>query len=285
MIELTMQIEIEKEKTEVISQPYEYFDAQVSFAKKISEITGETLEESMLEYTDLYNSLTNKPYGEEEEKGKYLPIWREYIEKIQNLSNSNDISKVTYNLFLQQECSKILIENDNNDGSNAFGCFKIDYGDYNKQREQIKLHFSPSRKDLLKSEYEEKHGDLSSKYLLQRTEEFRAMIRYIHDNQRLFEGAKYLKSSTWLQNIPNYQRLFPNKYSSNENRLKKEKNFLGLWGQFVKWDLTANTEIYNKFKEHLDKADTLQDAINAFPYPVYELLVPLEELFEMYEIR
>ena len=30
----------------------------------------------MFEYTDLYNSLTNKPYGEEEEKGNYLSLWK-----------------------------------------------------------------------------------------------------------------------------------------------------------------------------------------------------------------
>ncbi len=279
-----MLVEIEKEKREVISQPYEYFDAQVSFAKKISEITGERLEDCMFEYTDLYNSLTNKPYGEEEEKGNYLPLWKTYMAEIQGLIDSTDISDITYKLFLEQERSKVEICEDNNEEPNTFGCFKIDYGDYNKQREQIRLHFSPKRLDLLKGDNEEKHGDLSTRYFSQRKEEFRSMIRYIHDNPNLFEGAKYLKSSTWLQNIPNYQNLFPKKYSLDENRVKKEKNFLGLWGQFVKWNLTSNTEVYTSFKENLEKASTLKEAINAFPYPVYEIQVPLEELFEMYEV-
>jgi len=277
-----MSAEIENEKIEVISQPYEYFDAQVSFAKKVSEITGETLEESMFEYTDLYNSLTNKEYGEEEEKGIYSPLWRAYMDEIRRVSTPKEISDITYKLFLEQEHSKVEISNEDSEETNTFGCFQINYGEYNKQREQIRLHFSPRRTDLLKNENEEKYGDLSTKYLPQRREEFRSMIKYIHENMNLFEGAKYLKSSTWLQNIPNYQSFFPSKYSLGENRVKKEKNFLGLWGQFVKWDLTGNKEVFNKFKENLEKANTLEECINAFPYPVYEIQVPFGELFEMY---
>ena len=277
-----MSAEIENEKIEVISQPYEYFDAQVSFAKKVSEITGETLEESMFEYTDLYNSLTNKEYGEEEEKGIYSPLWRAYMDEIRRLSTPKEISDITYKFILEQEHSKVEISNEDSEETNTFGCFQINYGEYNKQREQIRLHFSPRRTDLLKNENEEKYGDLSTKYLPQRREEFRSMIKYIHENMNLFEGAKYLKSSTWLQNIPNYQSFFPSKYSLGENRVKKEKNFLGLWGQFVKWDLTGNKEVFNKFKENLEKANTLEECINAFPYPVYEIQVPFGELFEMY---
>jgi len=273
------------ENIEVISQPYEYFDAQVSFAIKISEISGKKLEEGMFEYTDLYNSLTNKPYGEQEEKGNYLPLWKEYMRGIQDLSGTKDISDITYNLFLEQDYSKIIISENQNQQTNTFGCFKIDYGDYNKQREQIRLHFSPKRLDLLKSDNEDKHGDLSTKYLPRRKEEFKSMIMYIHENINLFDGAKYLKSSTWLQNIPNYQSLFPSKYSLEENRIKKNKNFLGLWGQFVKWDLTGNKKIFKIFRENLKKANTLEDSINAFPYPVYEIKVPLEKLFKMYEIE
>lgn len=270
---------------EVISQPYEYFDAQVSFAKKISEITGENLEKCMFEYTDLYNSLTNKSHGEEEEKANYLPLWKTYMERIQDLSETEIISDITYRLFLEQDYSKIMISGNQNQETNTFGCFKIDFSDYNKQREQIRLHFSPKRLDLLKSDSEEKHGDLSTKYITNRKQEFKSMIQYIHKNINLFEGAKYLKSSTWLQNIPNYQSFFPSKYSLKENRIKKDKNFLGLWGQFVKWDLTGNKDVYKIFRENLEKANTLEDAINAFPYPVYEIQVPLKELFKMYEVE
>jgi hypothetical protein len=278
-----MSAELEDNKVEVISQPYEYFDAQVSFAKKVSEITGETLEESMFEYTDLYNSLTNKEYGEEEEKGIYSPLWKAYMDEIRGVSTPKEISDITYKLFLEQEYSRIEISNEEKEETNRFGCFEINYGDYNKQREQIRLHFSPRRTDLLKNGNEEKYGDLSTKYLPQRREEFRSMIKYIHENMNLFEDAKYLKSSTWLQNIPNYQSFFPSKYALGENREKKEKNFLGLWGQFVKWDLIGNREVYDVFKKNLDTANTLEECINAFPYPVYEIQVPLEELFEMYE--
>lgn len=276
-------VEIESKEIEVISQPYEYFDAQVSFAKKISEITGETLEESMLEYTDLYNSLTNKEYGKDEEEGKYTPLWTTYMEKIKDVDTAEGISKITYGLFLEQEYSKVVVSNEEKEEANRFGCFKIDYGDYNREREQIRLHFTPERRDLLKGKFEEKHGDLSTKYLPERREEFKSMVRYIHDHMDLFEGAKYLKSSTWLQNIPNYQSFFPSKYVLEENRVKKGKNFLGLWGQFVKWDLTGNVEVLNKFEENLEKSTMLDDAIETFPYPVYEIQVPLEELFEMYK--
>lgn len=278
-----MSLETEKEKTEVISQPYEYFDAQVSFAKKISEITGKNLENCMFEYTDLYNSLTNKPYGEEEEKGNYLSLWKKYIATIQGITDSKEISDLTYELFLKQDYSREMISE--NQGTNIFGCFKIDYSDYNQKRKQIRLHFSPTRLDILKNDNEERYGDLSTKYISKRKDEFRDMIKYIHDNINLFKGAKYLKSHTWLQNIPNYQNLFPGKYSLEENRVKKDNSFLGLWGQFVKWDLTGNKEVYERFKENLEKANTLEECVNAFPYPVYEIQVPLEELFKMYDVE
>ncbi len=279
---INMNIETEQESAEIISQPFEYFDAQIIFAKKISDITEDSLEECMLNYTDLYNSITNKEYGNEEVKGNFSPLWIEYTEKIKISSDLEEISNITYNLFLKQKHSKIKISEGKEKEKNSFGCFSMNYGDYNKERKQIKLHFTPSRKDLLKNDYETKYGDLSSFYLPQRKQEFREMVKYIHDNPKLFEGAKHLKSSTWLQNRPNYQALFPRKYSSDGNRIRKKNNFLGLWGQFVKWDLNGNTEVFKKFKNNLEKAQTLENAINSFPYPVYEIKVPLEELFEMY---
>ncbi|HXB14062.1 MAG TPA: hypothetical protein VNZ45_18875, partial [Bacteroidia bacterium] len=57
-----------------IEYPYEYFDAQVRFAMKWSEISQEPISKTFLKRTDLYRCLTNERLSNSEQN----PLWRAF---------------------------------------------------------------------------------------------------------------------------------------------------------------------------------------------------------------
>ena len=92
-----------------------------------------------------------------------------------------------------------------------------------------------------------------------------------------------ITSSSWLQNIPTYQALFPPAFT---RRLAGRRDaFLGLWGQFVRWDGAANRQRYDAFIEKLQRAETIDAAIDTFPLQVLGAVGPLEDFYDAYDVR
>ncbi len=218
----------------VIHHPIEFIKAQVLFAMYMSKFTDLSFEASIIEYTDLYIMFTGKKWDEEDDKGNYAKDWLDLLIKIKNLSDVEEISQIIYEEYCKRSNSQKELKPEEKyqqeEDEDKFGCFTITYNDYCKEREQIRLHFTPMRNGLFEKEAEKQVGDLSSYYLNERKEEFRELVKYIKDNPEKYKGAKHFVSSTWLQNIPNYQVLFPSKYSQNANRELVNDSFLGLWG-------------------------------------------------------
>jgi len=272
----------------VIYHPIEFIKAQVMFAMYMSKFTGLSFEASIIEYTDLYIMFTGKKWDEEDDKGNYSKDWLYLMLKVKNISDVNQISKIIFEDYSKRENGQKELKPEekysHGEDEDKFGSFTVTYNDYCKEREQVRLHFTPMRNGLFEKEVEKQVGDLSSYYLINRKEEFKDLVKYIKDNPEKYKGAKYFVSSTWLQNIPNYQILFPRKYSQNENRELVKDSFLGLWGQFEKWNYTGNIKNLEIFENNLIKAKSKEECVDAFPYPVYKIRVPLEEMFEYYSL-
>ena len=271
-----------------IKHPFEFFLAQVLFAKKMSEILNISFESSLIEYTDLYVVFTGSNWSEKEDKGEYLDPWKTFIELNSQVNDMYEFAKRMYEEYIKQAYAYVEVEKEDpylvKDNEFRFGCFTIDYSEYNRSREQVRLHFTPLRKGLFSDAAFVGEGDLSSNNFPQRKIEFREMVTFIKNNPDRFKEAKFLVSSTWLQNIPNYQKLFPPKYSLDQNREKRDDSFLGLWGQFEKWNFEGNVLNLKKFEEKLNNSRTKEEVVDSFPNPVYKIRVPLMELYEYYNI-
>lgn len=91
-----------------------------------------------------------------------------------------------------------------------------------------------------------------------------------------------ITSFTWLQNVPNYRTLFPQSFLDRLTIMRDK--FLGLWGQFVMWDGTANRTRYDEFVGNLQKATTLDEAIDAIPLPVLGAIGPIQTFYDFYRV-
>jgi hypothetical protein len=269
-----------------LKHPYEYLAAQVFFADKMSRLLRISLPSAMIKYTDLFMTLVQRNKEKEEDEGNYSRVWLDFIQQIQKIKDLKTISDILFNEFTKQARSYIEIvlpeRPKHYDSEYTFGCFTINWCQENREKNQIRLHFEPLRMESFEKEEIRKVSDLATIYQAERTAEFKTIVKFIKDNLFQDKEIKYLLSSTWLQNIPNYQRLFPKKYSLTENRQRINDSYLGIWGQFERWNDTGNSNALAQFKSNLLNAKTEIEVRNAYPNPIFEIRVPLNELFDYY---
>lgn len=269
---------------ELIKYPYEYFAAQIYFARKISGITGENICAVAKEYTNLYGALTSDTYANDTDRNWVNIILSKFEYILLYISDNEEASQKIYKLFLNQEnVSKTIVTYPKPTKKGVFGCFRYNYKDWYKDQNLIRLHFLPTRRGLFENDPKLQVGDLSRVFIEDRKKEFSDLINFIYNNQSEFSDAKYFMSSTWLQEVPAYQSFFPEKYSTDPYyRTQIVYSFHWIWSQFIKWDLSGNVSKFEEFRQKLSEANTLQQTIDSIPSKVYEVKVPLEEMFEMY---
>jgi hypothetical protein len=253
--------------------PYERIVAEISFSKKAAEIMGIDLFEAFYNYSDFYGTIFDKKYDEVKASGDFIKL--------------KEISKLPTDQFAA-EAYKIYIASPHNlyeegwtpNGTKRFGAIGFDFSDYNKEKNQIKTHFLPSRKGNV--------SDLSSEKLQERRKDFKQALEYVHSHPEEYQGAKHITSFSWLHNLPNYRALFPQKTIDRLKPSPADKmSYKGFWGQFSKWTGEGNKQSLEKLLENLNKLPktaSLEDLVNCLPFRVLEGKWTLEEFYEEYEI-
>jgi hypothetical protein len=265
-------------KKSFIKYPYEYFAAQIEFGLAVARVQKrKKLEDVFKEYTDIYGALTNHSFADFPGNEWVSKILRDFEHLLLTEKNSQKLSEKTYNLFLNTPHKFEVFPSPYVNEPLRFGCFKLNYSEYYKHLKVIRLHFSPLREGLASKNPLLQTSDLSSIYLPERKKDFSKMIEYIFENPEQFKGARHFYSSTWLQNLEVYKGFFP-----RTKRYLNTNVFYWLWGQFIKWDYSGNTHRLAKFKAALTSAGTMQQVIDAIPYKIYEVKVPLKKMFEFY---
>lgn len=247
-----------------IRYPFEYFAAPLAFASRISERTGLPLWDAVAKYTALQEEVTGAAFQEEPNYG----IWNRFLH-ITAGKAWLDIAQVAYALYLEQPYAR-FDATWTPTGSTRFGALGVDTSPYNVSRNQVKLHFLPTRSGA---------SDLASSRLSERRGDMKRPLRFVKTTH---PSIAYFTSATWLQNLPNYQALFPPAFL--QRREVRRDHFLGLWGQFVKWDGSANTSNYDRLLSNLQQAQTLDAIIDSIPLKVLGARVPIEAFYEFYEL-
>ena len=93
-----------------------------------------------------------------------------------------------------------------------------------------------------------------------------------------------MKSSTWLQNPPNYRNLFPAAFTARLRGIGGG-SYLGVWGQFVRADGSANHARLADFQSRLATAHTLAEATAALPLNILEATGPIADFYAEYNIE
>ena len=264
-------------KTKYVKYPYEYFAAQVEFGLAVSRVLKKRKIEVFKKYTDIYGAVTDHRFADTP-NSKWVPnILKKLDYALENIVDSKELSTYIYDLFLstpyiyEEYPSKYINE------PLRFGCFKLNYSNYYQHLKVVRLHFSPLRNGLDKLDKELRTSDLADVYMSDRKEEFRNMITYIFNNPEEFKGATHFYSSTWLQNLPAYKSFFP-----RTKRKLEDTVFYWIWGQFIKWDYSGNKYRLEEFASKLTQAKNIKQVIDAIPYKVYEVKIPLKRMFDFY---
>src|SRR3989344_3891984 len=149
----------------------EYFELQVKFAQRLSEVSGISLADALLDYTNLYRRFALGRRGDSSN-----PIWQEFASWQEN----EDIAERAYQLYLKSRETKKEEESQ----SPTFGCFKYDYVPTSKT---IQIHFKNK----------EKSGSPFSD-LNKRKQELREMFAHIKANH---PEAQEVQGGSWLYNL------------------------------------------------------------------------------------
>lgn len=265
-------------KKKFIKYPYEYIAAQIEFGLAVARVKRtKDLAAVFKTYTDIYGVITNNMYANIPGNEWVKENINSFEKLLKTEKDSTKLSIKTYDLFLATPHKYDVFPSPYINEPLRFGCFKLNYSDYYKNQKVVRLHFSPLREGLGSKNPLLRTSDLSPVYLDERKKDFSKMIQYIYDNTQEFQGATHFFSSTWLQNLDVYKGFFP-----RTKRYLNTNAFYWLWGQFIKWDYTGNKHRFTVFKTSLQNAKNMQQVIDAIPYKIYDVKVPLKKMFEYY---
>ncbi|MFN8512730.1 MAG: hypothetical protein U0232_02325 [Thermomicrobiales bacterium] len=243
--------------------PRAYFAAPVHFACRIAILSGLPIIAAIETYTGLYREIVNAPPSE----GCSHPLWADLTREIAPLSDPEAITGAAYARYCAQPHSA-YDPHKNGENARIFGALGYYY---HAEMRQVRLHFFPARSAT---------SALARQHLPQRRADFAQLLA---DVRQFHPEAATVKSSTWLQNLPNYRTLFPAAFTARLRDIGGG-SYLGVWGQFVRADGSDNHARLADFQSRLATARILTEAINALPLKVLEATGPIADFYPEYNI-
>lgn len=243
--------------------PHAYFAAPVHFACRIALISNLPIIAAIETYTGLYREIVNAPPSE----GFSHRLWTALTREIAPLSDPEAITDAVYARYCAQPHSAYN-PHKNDENARVFGALGYYY---HAETRQVRLHFFPARSAT---------SALARQHHPQRRADF---ARLLADVRQFHHEAAIVKSSTWLQNLPNYRNLFPAAFTARLQDIGGG-SYLGVWGQFVRADGSANQARLADFQSRLATAHTLAEAIVALPLTVLEATGPIADFYTEYNI-
>ncbi len=238
--------------------PVEYFDAQVHFAYKWSDISGEDLASVLETKTVLYRRFTGSAAATEEGNSD----WDTLLADIDPSMGPDEITKVVYGAFAERP-----------DSLHQPGKHQTALGyDYFEDRDTVKIHFTNPRRG---------EKPLSDENMPKRRNEFRALLENVREEH---PEAAMLMSATWLRSTSHYRDLSPPDIAPQKDLMSPDMKFTGnsIWGQFLDASGNVNQRIYEQFMNSVEAAETVEDLVDAFPYRTQMALDPIDMYYEYY---
>jgi hypothetical protein len=234
-----------------------FFDLQLQFAQKVAGLSGMSLDQALLEYTNLYIR-----FGLGRAFDPAQPAWREYVAGLQD---ADDAGEWTYRFYLTRPAAAppgIVA---------TCGCFS-----YARLRDdRIRLHFLNVETDG--------HSPLGRDRVGQRLADLSTLFESVKRTQR---SPLRVLGVSWLYNLDAYRRLFPPAYTASA-RVAEPPRFrnMPLWGQFLDRHGQVRTSPAREFLDRLERQHGLDGLSRCFPLPVLSAEAPVEAFYDFYGIR
>jgi hypothetical protein len=229
--------------------PVGYFDAQIQFAHKWSEITGEDFGEVVATKTALSHQLGGN---------------EELADALQGVEEA-DPATVTQQLYETYSALPHSIYEDSS-ADTPYGY------DYYPDTQTVKVHFTNHRRG---------EKPLSDENLPQRREDMKALLEKVRQEHP--EAALFM-SATWLRSTSRYRNLSPPDIAEQKNLMSPDMKLTGnsVWGQFIDASGHTNERVYSQFLDGVKDATSIDELLAAFPYPTLKAVDPIEKYYEFY---
>ncbi len=261
---------VEKSK-EVARFSQDFFHIQAEFAQEAARIENISYQDSLIEYTGVFNFVINTDRNIENFE---QVLWPEFINQSKDAVVRGDMKEVAR---LAHEKYNRPRSNEHFSQGNSFGCFSYGtrYEDIPERAPEINIHF-------LNNDGEK---PLAGDKLDTRKKEVVEMFKDIREK---FPGKDFIVTgASWLYNIPKYKELFPKEYQeslASPDAIAPSKQYLqnlGLWGQFLKADGAVNVELWDEFRSRIKAATSEDELFDSFKFKVLKPKAPISFFYEM----
>jgi hypothetical protein len=234
----------------------DFFDLNLKFARRVAEVTGESLQQSLLEYTHLYLA-----FGLGRDFDPENPIWQDFLCQIMERTDPAEYTHRFYSGRMAEQPKQLP--------DHSFGCFSYALW----ERNRVRLHFRSAR---------DEPGVLHKDKVPGRVAELKALFGHL---RRIVPITSTVIGGSWLYNIEAYHRLFPANFLHSAQGGHNECRFISLWGQFLCYDGRGRQPIAEIFLERLKAQRTLQGLKDCFLYPVLRLQSSIKDFFTYYGVE
>ncbi len=236
--------------------PRRFFEINLCFAQKVAEISGQSFDNTLLHYTNLYIR-----FGLGWDLSPTNPIWQEYLDGLQQ---AVDATEWTYRFYLKRQRQVVSEAR-----QWSFGCFSYTVLD----GDRIRLHFHNNEPP--------EHSPLSKDRMSERLAELKRMFAWIKQEM---SAPTTVIGASWLYNLEAYRRLFPPAYLATAQIGGQDFPYLPLWGQFVDHRGHIKEDLVAQFLERLDRPRDLTGIEQCFPFQVLHLESGIEEFYQFYGV-
>ena len=230
-----------------------FFDLQLKFASRVAVLSGTSLADTLLDYTNLYAR-----FGLGRDFDATNPRWQEYLYGLDGPTQALDW---TYDFYVAQ-----LPDRGPPDVVATFGCFS--YARLNDA--QIRLHFQNAES--------EQHSPLAAERRGHRMAELRAMFEHIRRTEH--DVPPRVVGASWLYNLPAYRRLFPETYLATATTVAPRFRNLPLWGQFLGREGRVKQSMAEPFLQLLAQHQTVDGLAQCFQFQVLALEAPASHFYQ-----
>ncbi len=235
----------------------DFFDLQFSFAESVRDLSGESLEAALLEYTNFYVRFGFGRDFKPDHEG-----WQRYIA---GLRSAADGREWTYRFYLTEPEAKT--------GPRVvatFGCFSYARPDENF----VRLHFRNTDSD--------DYSPLGRARAERRRAELAALFAHLKPS---VSRETPIVGASWLYNLRAYRRLFPPDYVSSARPIQGAFRSMPLWGQFLNRRGEVRESMAESFLNTLATTSKLGDLGRCFPLQALTVTAPAREFYDFLESR
>lgn len=234
----------------------EFFDLQFSFAERVGQLSGGSLEAALLEYTNYYVRLG---LGRDFDAGH--AGWQCYLA---GLRRAEDGRAWTYRYYLREpeaHTAPPVVA--------TFGCFSYEV----RAGDVVRLHF--------RNADAEGGSPLAAARADRRRAELAALLA--DASSRVGRDSRILGAS-WLYNLEAYRRLFPPVYLASARPIRHAFRSMPLWGQFLDRRGGVRPSMSRRFLDRLARASTPGDLEACFPFRALAVTAPAWQLHPFYGV-